>query len=118
MKISKKFEIAAPCGIICDPCPFYLEEKEIKCEGCLKNKGDIFWGECKIAKCAIEKEMEHCGLCVEFPCERIISQYDPNKPKGEQEAIFRVGQLAIRKKIGTKEWLKRRAENSLVSFEE
>ncbi len=113
----EKLTIAAPCGLICDPCPFYKGEKEVKCQGCLENKGDIFWGECKTAKCANEKDVEHCGLCSEFPCEILIDQYDPNHPMGKQEAIFRIGQLAIREKIGTEEWLKRRADGELVSFD-
>jgi hypothetical protein len=23
----------------------------------------MFWGECLVAKCSIEKDIEHCGLC-------------------------------------------------------
>ncbi|NIQ04569.1 MAG: DUF3795 domain-containing protein [Candidatus Korarchaeota archaeon] len=116
--MSKELHIAAPCGLICDPCPYYTGEKETKCKGCVEAKSNLFWGECTIAKCANETNVKHCGLCAEFPCETLITQHDPNNPKGKQEAIFRIGQLAIRSKIGTEEWLKKRANGTLVSFRE
>ncbi|MFW9943148.1 MAG: DUF3795 domain-containing protein [Candidatus Thorarchaeota archaeon] len=113
--MSKKYHFATPCGGICDPCSFF---RESKCKGCLEHEGDLFWGKCEIYKCITEKSVEHCGFCSEFPCERLITQYDPNIPNGKQEAIFRIGQLSIRKRIGTEEWLKRKANGTLVSFEE
>jgi hypothetical protein len=28
----------------------------------------MFWGVCNVAKCAIAKGIQHCGLCPEVPC--------------------------------------------------
>ena len=28
----------------------------------------MFWGVCGIAKCAIAKGIQHCGLCPDVPC--------------------------------------------------
>lgn len=111
------FKQAAPCGLICDECPWFQGKMEIKCPGCSESKGKPFWGECEVFLCAEMKHNEHCGACNEFPCETIINQFDPNIPKGKQEAIFRVGQLTIRNKIGTKTWLAKRADKSLPKFE-
>lgn len=113
----EKLQIGSYCGSICDTCEFYKGEKEPKCPGCLECAGKPFWGNCDAANCSIEKNIEHCGLCENFPCEKLPEQFDPNKPRGKEEAIFRIGQLAIRAKIGTKEWLEQRANGSLVGFE-
>ena len=113
-----EFKIAAPCGLICDECPWYKGEKEQNCPGCLAKKGKPFWGECEVYQCSDMKKIEHCGSCSEFPCETIINHYDPNNPKGAQEAIFRIGQLTIRASIGTKSWLERRSDGSLTNFQE
>jgi len=120
LKMKKQvFEIPNPCGLVCDSghCLFFSGEKSPKCPGCIKCMGNPFWGECKIYKCATEKDVEHCGLCNDFPCELLIQQFDPSNPRGEEEAIFRIGQLTIRAKIGTKKWLERLADGTLASFD-
>ncbi len=116
-ELVKKYKQAAPCGLICDECTWFQGKMETSCPGCLEKKGKPFWGECEVFLCAKMKHHEHCGVCNDFPCETIINQFDPNNPKGKQEAIFRVGQLTIRNKIGTKEWLAKRAGSFLPKFE-
>ena len=108
-----KFHFATPCGAVCDLCPYLNSEKEITCKSCLKTIGSAFWGECEVYKCAEKHQVEHCGLCEEFPCSLAINHYDTDNPKGPQNAVFRIGQCAIRKKLGTEEWLKQRKEGKL-----
>ena len=115
--MNEEFKIAAPCGLICDNCSFYQGNEEIKCPGCLESKGKPFWGECEVFTCNLMQKTEHCGECKEFPCDTIINQYDPNHPKGKQEAIFRIGQLTIRTKIGTKKWLNYCCKGTLPMFD-
>ena len=55
-------------------------------------------------------------MCSEFPCELLPEQFDPNNPRGKEEAIYRIGQLAIRAKIGTVEWLNQRSNGKLIDF--
>jgi len=33
------------------------------------SKGILFWGECLISICSIEKGIDHCGLCSSLPCD-------------------------------------------------
>ncbi|WP_105615310.1 DUF3795 domain-containing protein [Vallitalea okinawensis] len=54
------------CGINCTKCEY---KEKCGCKGCRESKGIMFWGECKLAKCAIEKKLDHCGLCSNFPCD-------------------------------------------------
>lgn len=114
--MTTKNKIARYCGSICDNCKFFKGVKEPKCLGCLSCAGKPFWGKCNVAECAINKKIEHCGLCADFPCELLPKQFDPNNPRGKEEAIFRIGHLAIRAKIGTEQWLEKLANGYLVSF--
>jgi len=116
----KTFTTPSPCGIACDSgkCMFYTGKKEPQCPGCIKCAGKPFWGECKVYKCAAEKGVKHCGLCKDFPCDLLPEQFDPSNPRGREEAIFRIGQLAIRAKIGTNKWLEKLADGSLILFDQ
>ncbi len=82
------------CGDNCEACPRYVatltnnEEKlkeiallkkkvgwsydlenleKMKCQGCQ----DIQKCEYAVKECCVEKKIENCGLCVDYPCERI-----------------------------------------------
>ena len=112
------FEIPTPCGFNCDngKCMHYTGKKQPQCPGCVVCSGKPFWGECKLYKCAQEHKVEHCGLCDEFPCDLLPTHFDPDNPYGKEEAIFRIGQLTIRAKIGTKKWLQQLRTGKLVVF--
>jgi hypothetical protein len=90
--------IFSGCGTICNDCEYYKGEKSPQCTGCNQVKGKPFWGECKLYACIIKHEVEHCGLCDEFPCDLFINQYDPSH--GPSSAVLRAGLLAYRAKHG------------------
>ncbi|MBN1653322.1 MAG: DUF3795 domain-containing protein [Deltaproteobacteria bacterium] len=99
----------AYCGLICTDCPAYLATKEndvgkakqtakqwslaynvqvkvedVWCDGCLvEGKKCAHCGRCEIRACAIEQRVENCGLCAEYPCERIEAFFKvaPAAPK-------------------------------------
>ena len=56
------------CGLLCTTCEFV---KSHNCKGCIATKGNPFYGECKIAKCAIGKGYSHCGQCENIPCDML-----------------------------------------------
>ena len=39
------------------------------CAGCLELEDGNWAGDCEIKKCCEEKQLEHCGLCKDFPCD-------------------------------------------------
>lgn len=43
------------------------------CDGCRAEGGRLFSGclECEIRKCAIEKKVESCAFCTDYPCENL-----------------------------------------------
>lgn len=63
----------AYCGTYCETCDW---KEKMNCQGCKAHTGDVFWGTCQIAKCAIEKGIEHCGTCRKLPCEKLTEAYN------------------------------------------
>jgi len=96
-------KLLAPCGTSCGLCPYYNKEKTPHCPGCDTQKGHPFWGACKLYACVGSHEVEHCGLCNEFPCDLFVDQYDPEH--GQESAFTRAGLLAYRTKAGTKKYI-------------
>ncbi|AKA70399.1 DUF3795 domain-containing protein [Clostridium scatologenes] len=112
-------EFIAYCGLYCGACSFrvafedndrnhiehmpmyynYLKNKPLEfCPGCrLENK----CGECTIRDCAIEKKVEYCSQCNDFPCDKLKKFSNDGKPH-HGEAISNLNML---KEIGEKKWL-------------
>lgn len=105
--------LAAPCGLFCGECE-YIDEK---CKGCGQVQGKPFWAEtfgvevCPLYDCSVNrKQIEHCGLCDEFPCETFTSLRDPSLSDEDAEMLLwmRRQNLLKRKEVGTETWLKER----------
>jgi hypothetical protein len=83
--------LLAACGLYCGACYHYraslpegkhLLEEEFRrgrklegftCRGCRSDERYVHpdCSQCRIRACADEKSLEHCGLCREFPCDRL-----------------------------------------------
>ena len=76
------------CGSYCGGCEW---KEKAGCQGCQASRGDMFHGECAVAKCAISKGLEHCGLCPELPCATLQAAFDhpEHGDKGERLANLR-----------------------------
>ncbi len=50
---------------------FEPNPQEVICDGCSSKKEDIvlFSPDCETRKCVIEKDLEHCGYCDNYPCD-------------------------------------------------
>lgn len=101
---------APVCGIFCGECPFLGDQ----CAGCGAVAGKPFWtadmpgGICPLHDCCRNrKELEHCGLCGDFPCRTFLDLRDPNMSDDEFQASLeaRKNNLAERREIGTAKWL-------------
>lgn len=44
----------------------------VRCDGC-KSDGRLADKQCKVRPCAIEKRIEFCAYCDEFPCDKVKS---------------------------------------------
>lgn len=76
--------IKSRCGIYCNPAAC-KETFGFDCAGC-PNMDKPVWGEyCCVKRCCEERGHEHCGLCVDFPCET-LKEYAYDKEHGDEGA--------------------------------
>ena len=62
--------VESRCGIVCAECTF---GKELNCAGCVAMIKPP-WGEaCPVRDCCQQKGNQHCGVCMDFPCELLNS---------------------------------------------
>jgi len=101
--------LAPVCGLYCRTCEYF----ERQCQGCGNVGGKPFWTIqmkveiCPLYDCCInKKQLEHCGLCDELPCET-FKLYDPSlgEKKGKEQVLMRHNEVLRRKEIGTERWL-------------
>ena len=98
------------CGLECDECKALIATKNnddalraevaqewatlynapirpehINCTGCRSEGVKNYYCEqlCKVRKCNIERGLEHCGMCVDFACDKIgeILKFNPDLQK-------------------------------------
>jgi hypothetical protein len=70
---------------------------------------------CPLYNCCVnKKQLEHCGLCSELPCETFLALRDPSLSDEEAETalIMRQNDVKKRKEIGTEQWLKQKMETA------
>jgi len=118
-------ELIAPCGVYCGVCPYLIAYKnkdedlkaklaknmgikpeKVACEGCKSKYPFFFCRSCTIKSCVLEKKIESCAVCDEFPCE-IVENY-PYKPFIEHAK----NDVAARRKLGKDEWIKSTIEKN------
>lgn len=104
------------CGILCEDCEIYkatikdddvlreqvaikfssedypLTKEDINCLGCSGNNDALFkfCNECEIRLCSIQRGLENCGLCKDYPCKKLSKpfEFDPAN-KERLDSIFR-----------------------------
>lgn len=88
---------AAVCGRYCATCDACQGGS---CRGCAYQLGSTRRGECPIFACCVEtRGLEHCGLCVDFPCQVFVRHARPL----DIAKLYRA--LTRRAEIGTAAWL-------------
>lgn len=80
--------IISCCGTVCSECPAWPDS----CDGCFAVHGTPYWtAEAGLERCPLyaccrrERELPHCGLCKELPCEMFRSLKDPAMSDEEHE---------------------------------
>ncbi len=88
--MSLKKEYLSPCGMYCSVCAvrsadLYNDQKlkeilasvfgtspeNVACDGCMSENTFLFAKTCSIRACALEKSLEGCHQCDDFPCDHI-----------------------------------------------
>jgi hypothetical protein len=122
--INPNKKLAAVCGLYCEACTLYiatredparlkllakrfqLPEEEMKCNGCRAAKRGPYCQTCKMFACAVEKGIDFCVDCEDFPCHD-LKQFQSERPHRIElwDDLERIGA------IGYKQWLKEIREN-------
>ncbi|WP_352420703.1 DUF3795 domain-containing protein [Proteiniborus sp.] len=102
-------KIIAYCGLICNDCPAYIATKsndseqklklskewsspnyqvspeDINCTGCHAGSQTVFkfCNECEIRMCGVDKEIDNCGYCNEYPCSKLDISFN-NSPENKE----------------------------------
>ena len=89
------------CGIYCGKCRIYIASMssdarlksslaaelsktrgrklgpdDIHCWGCWSNNRNCWGKKCEFRKCAMDKGLDFCYKCLEFPCQGLVEFYD------------------------------------------
>ena len=91
-------EMISRCGLACNECPAFLatqsnddakraevaaqwskeyqseiKPEDINCDGCVSTTGRLInhAPNCEVRNCSIEKEVENCGFCADYACNKL-----------------------------------------------
>ncbi|MFB0546065.1 MAG: DUF3795 domain-containing protein [Anaerolineae bacterium] len=107
MAILEDIELAAPCGLYCAICPDHVSNSGGDCHGCGCKRGDCAAQDrhaaCAIYQCCVvEKGLEDCTACPDFPCLSLIRfTHDPLN-RNHLPAMIN---LQRRQRMGVARWL-------------
>ena len=105
---------AAPCGVCCRLCEFFENQEGLSCSGCYTERlCRVGERKCWFVACAEEHSADHCGVCGEFPCASLHEKHQLCAGESSTVATFRIGDLLLRARLGTEEWLKRKTDGRL-----
>jgi hypothetical protein len=94
MEANERINLVAPCGIDCGTCELYLckdnqqlfayllgkgiPEEKLPCTGCRNIEGNcpVIGSKCATYVCVIEKNVEFCTDCSDFPCSKLHPSAD------------------------------------------
>jgi predicted amidophosphoribosyltransferase len=108
------------CGLNCGACPVGLVNEsgdssllakmaedwgrkpgEIICGGCKSDVTAAFCSRCRMRLCAMQKRLEFCFECPDYPCEKLTAFRNDDAP--HHSAIFRnLGEI---RDLGVEAWL-------------
>lgn len=130
-------QMTAPCGRDCFNCLLYLarENQQIRrfmankfniaeeladCEGCRNIEGKCklfdsmgFSDTCKTYKCSMEKKVDFCYECNDFPCDLLHPLADRADLLPHNLKVYN---LCMIKKMGVEEWAKNKAKESFEKY--
>lgn len=103
--------IVSYCGLYCKACPSYNRGTCLGCRSEEQQPRKSKWS-CKIRKCCIRKEIDHCGECDDFPCD-IINKKLIKSHENDEKFEYRHNIPKNIRKIrtdGIKNWLNEQDE--------
>ena len=110
--------LAAPCGLYCGVCGIYVatrdgndkfkeklapvygsKPEDLVCDGCLSERVFGYCQSCPIKSCCIDKKIEGCHKCSDFPC-KFIDNFPI--PVGKKVILRSIPRW---REVGTGQWM-------------
>jgi len=102
-------KVVGACGLICSECATYIatfkddnefrektakrmreqykismNSEDINCQGCMAPGPHIgYCAVCKIRDCIVEKKLENCAYCDDYPCD-VVEKFHKMAPKAKE----------------------------------
>jgi hypothetical protein len=73
----------------------WLASQEQPCKGCRFGGGWSWWGDCPVRGCCIQKGVDFCYQCEEFPCKKLREEPLLKRKKEMIEAANQIKSLGI-----------------------
>ena len=124
-------QLTAPCGLPCFACYMYLANEDDEkrqlvsqvldlpwekavCPGCrnLRGKPAHLMMPCRVYPCAVEKQVQFCCDCSDFPCDYLHPYLDQAKLLHNTKVF----QLCLIRKLGLEEWARKKAARVLEGY--
>ena len=80
----------------------WLASQEQPCKGCRLGGGWSWWSDCPVRTCCVEKQVEFCYQCQEFPCKTLTEGSLQDYLQRFVDANQHI------QRIGLKQWMKKR----------
>ena len=122
---NERLTLAAPCGIDCGVCELNMCKDDpklidvlvsmgisreiIPCDGCRSIQGNcpVIQSTCETFKCVIEKNVEFCFECDEFPCVKLQPSADRANILPHNMKVFN---LCTMKRVGVENFILQSSE--------
>ena len=113
-------DLIAYCGLYCGACSFRVaydenerghllcmpshfdKYKNMRMQSCPGCKLDKHGSDCEIRNCAKSKKLSHCGLCSDFPCDKITEFNNDGIPHHSEV----IENLTMLRDSGEEQWLR------------
>lgn len=73
----------------------WLASKDKPCKGCRFGGGWSWWPDCPVRNCTIQRGVQFCYQCEEFPCKKLSEEPMLKSKKGTIEANYQIRSLGI-----------------------
>lgn len=131
MDVEGMVALTAPCGIDCFNCELYEENlippvrdriaaatgrspETIACKGCREQGNCTITDEpCATRGCVVEKGLDYCHECAEFPCRRLmpLAANADRRPHN-----FKLYNLCRMKAVGVRRWAEEEARDVRLRY--
>lgn len=115
-----KFQYDGYCGDYCGACPNMVaseaaaKSSDIKCFGCKLPRPGGKKATCQIRACAVEKGVQHCSACKDYPCTQLRAYHTRSRSKVNKAkpgytwlAAYNLERI---KAVGVEKWLDEQRE--------